>query len=296
MKQRKQSFYNSIAGYLFVLPMLLTTMLLTIIPIFLSGIISFTDWNFITGLGNIHFIGFGNYEELFKDEHFWRAMKNNLTMILTVPFSMIIALVLAVLIDRVTYFKSFFKVIYFMPFISSFVAVSLLWRVLYHPTSGPINGFLKSIGIANPPLWLADPQYALIAVMIIMVWTGLGFNMILFIAGLQGIPKDLYEAADMDGASKFRQFMNVTIPMLSPTIFFLLITGIIGSFKVFDLVMVLTEGGPAGSTSVIVHYLYEVAFVNLRSGYASAIGILLLFSLMIVTVVQWFGQKKWVNY
>lgn len=296
MKQRKQSFYNSIAGYLFVLPMLLTTMLLTIIPIFLSGIISFTDWNFITGLGNIHFIGFGNYEELFKDEHFWRAMKNNLTMILTVPFSMIIALVLAVLIDRVTYFKSFFKVIYFMPFISSFVAVSLLWRVLYHPTSGPINGFLKSIGIANPPLWLADPQYALIAVMIIMVWTGLGFNMILFIAGLQGIPKDLYEAADMDGASKFRQFMRVTIPMLSPTIFFLLITGIIGSFKVFDLVMVLTEGGPAGSTSVIVHYLYEVAFVNLRSGYASAIGILLLFSLMIVTVVQWFGQKKWVNY
>lgn len=296
MKQRKQSFYNSIAGYLFVLPMLLTTMLLTIIPIFLSGIISFTDWNFITGLGNIHFIGFGNYEELFKDEHFWRAMKNNLTMILTVPFSMIIALVLAVLIDRVTYFKSFFKVIYFMPFISSFVAVSLLWRVLYHPTNGPINGFLKSIGIANPPLWLADPQYALIAVMIIMVWTGLGFNMILFIAGLQGIPKDLYEAADIDGASKFRQFMNVTIPMLSPTIFFLLITGIIGSFKVFDLVMVLTEGGPAGSTSVIVHYLYEVAFVNLRSGYASAIGILLLFSLMIVTVVQWFGQKKWVNY
>ncbi|GGG17333.1 carbohydrate ABC transporter permease [Paenibacillus aceti] len=296
MKQRKQSFYNSIAGYLFVLPMLLTTMLLTIIPIFLSGIISFTDWNFITGLGNIHFIGFGNYEELFKDEHFWRAMTNNLTMILTVPFSMIIALVLAVLIDRMTYFKSFFKVIYFMPFISSFVAVSLLWRVLYHPTSGPINGFLKSIGIANPPLWLADPKYALIAVMIIMVWTGLGFNMILFIAGLQGIPKDLYEAADMDGASKFRQFMNITIPMLSPTIFFLLITGVIGSFKVFDLVMVLTEGGPAGSTSVIVHYLYEVAFVNLRSGYASAIGIVLLFSLIIVTVVQWFGQKKWVNY
>ncbi|NWL89474.1 MULTISPECIES: carbohydrate ABC transporter permease [unclassified Paenibacillus] len=296
MKQHKQSFYNSIAGYLFVLPMLLTTMLLTIIPIFLSGIISFTDWNFITGLGNIHFIGFGNYEELFKDAHFWRAMTNNLTMILTVPFSMIIALVLAVLIDRVTYFKSFFKVIYFMPFISSFVAVSLLWRVLYHPTSGPINGFLRSIGIANPPLWLADPHYALIAVMIIMVWTGLGFNMILFIAGLQGIPKDLYEAADMDGASKFRQFMNITIPMLSPTIFFLLITGIIGSFKVFDLVMVLTEGGPAGSTSVIVHYLYEVAFVNLRSGYASAIGILLLFSLLIVTVVQWLGQKKWVNY
>ena len=100
----------------------------------------------------------------------------------------------------------------------------------------------------------------------------------------------------MDGASKFRQFMNITIPMLSPTIFFLLITGIIGSFKVFDLVMVLTEGGPAGSTSVIVHYLYEVAFVNLRSGYASAIGILLLFSLLIVTVVQWLGQKKWVNY
>ncbi len=294
--RRKQSFYNNLSGYLFILPMLATTLLLTIIPILLSGIISFTDWNFITGLEHIQFIGFGNYDELFKDEQFLRSVKNNLLMMLTVPISMFVSLVLAVLIDRAAYFKSFFKVIYFMPFISSFVAVSLLWRVLYHPTSGPINGFLKSIGIANPPLWLADPQYALIAVMIIMIWTGLGFNMILFIAGLQGIPRDLYEAASIDGASKMRQFRSVTIPMITPTIFFLLITGIIGSFKVFDLIMVLTEGGPAGSTSVIVYYLYQVAFVNLRSGYASAIGIILLFFLLIVTVIQWFGQKKWVNY
>lgn len=295
-KVRKQAFYTNVGGYIFVGPMLLSTMLLTIIPIILSAIISFSDWNFIAGLGGINFIGFDNYVNLMQDDQFIRAMKNNLWLMLTVPITMSVALVLAVLIDKATYFKSFFKVIYFMPFISSFVAVSLLWRVLYHPTSGPINGFLRSIGVENPPLWLADPSYALIAVMIILIWASLGFDLILFIAALQGIPKDLYEAANIDGASKIKQFFYVTIPMLTPTIFFLLITGVVGSFKVFDLVMVLTNGGPAGSTSVIVHYLYETAFINLRSGYASAIGIVLLLSLLVITIIQWFGQKKWVNY
>lgn len=183
-----------------------------------------------------------------------------------------------------------------MPFISSFVAVAVLWRVLFHPNNGPINGFLKSIGIDQPPLWLADPSYALVSVMIIMVWASLGFNMIIFLAGLQNIPTDLYEAADIDGASKVRQFFSITLPLLSPTTFFLLITGIVASFKAFDLIMVLTNGGPAGSTSVIVFYLYEVAFIQLNSGYASAMGIALLFFILVITLFQWIGQKKWVNY
>lgn len=145
-------------------------------------------------------------------------------------------------------------------------------------------------------MWLADPKFALISVMIIMVWTSLGFNMVIYLAGLQNISRDLYEAADVDGASPLRQFFRITLPMLSPTSFFLLITGVVGSFKVFDLIMVLTGGGPAGSTSVIVYYLYEVAFVNLESGYASAMGIILLILILLVTLFQWVGQKKWVNY
>lgn len=296
LRIRKQGFYDMINGYLFILPMLLLTMTLVVIPIILSGLISFTEWNFIAGLDGLNFIGFENYNNLLHDEGFHRALRNNVIMIAVVPVSMLFALVLAALINQATYFKDFFKVIYFMPFISSFVAIALLWRVLFHPNSGPINGFLRGIGIENPPLWLADPQFALIAVMIIMVWTSLGFNMVIYLAGLQGIPKDIYEAADVDGASPLRQFFTITLPMLSPTTFFLLITGVVGSFKVFDLIMVLTSGGPAGSTSVIVYYLYEAAFVNLQSGYASAMGIVLLLLILFVTLIQWVGQKKWVNY
>ncbi|MEK3720648.1 carbohydrate ABC transporter permease [Paenibacillus sp. FSL H8-0034] len=293
---RKQSHYDTLAGYLFIAPMLATTIVLTLIPILLSGILSFTDWNFISGIDNIKFIGMNNYEQLFQDETFILSFRNNMALILVVPVSMFISLVLAALINKATYFKAFFQVIYFMPFISSLVAIAVLWRVLYHPNSGPINGFLHSIGIDHPPLWLADPSYSLLSIMIIMVWTSLGFNLIIFLAGLQTIPKDLYEAADIDGASTIRQFFKITLPMLSPTTFFLLITGIVGTFKAFDLIMILTYGGPARASSVIVFYLYETAFVNLKSGYASAIGIVLLFFVLLITLIQWVGQKKWVNY
>lgn len=295
-KKRKNLTQDTLAGYLFISPMLIMTVVLMVIPILLSGIISFTDWNFIAGLKSINFIGFDNYSKMLSDENFTRSLANNFLLMLVIPVSLFIALILAVLINKATYFKSVFKVIYFMPFISSFVAVAILWRVLFHPTSGPINGFLMSIGIDNPPAWLADPSFSLISVMIIMVWAGIGFEMIIFMAGLQNIPQDLYEAADIDGASKIRQFFSVTMPLLSPTTFFLLITGIVGSFKAFDLIMILTNGGPAGSTSVIVFYLYEVAFIQLKSGYASAIGIALLLLILAITVIQWIGQKKWVNY
>jgi multiple sugar transport system permease protein len=295
-KRRNSLTQDTLAGYLFISPMLITTVVLTIIPILQSGIISFTDWNFIAGLNRIHFIGLDNYSKMFSDETFLKSLTNNFALIFVVPVSLMISLLLAVLINKAAYFKSVFKVIYFMPFISSFVAVAVLWRVLFHPTSGPINGFLKSLGIEQPPAWLAAPSFTLISVMIIMVWAGIGFEMIIFMAGLQNVPADLYEAADIDGASKIRQFFSVTIPMLSPTTFFLLITGIVGSFKAFDLIMILTNGGPAGSTSVIVFYLYEVAFIQLKSGYASAIGIALLLLILAITLVQWIGQKKWVNY
>ncbi|WP_284645836.1 carbohydrate ABC transporter permease [Paenibacillus silviterrae] len=293
---RKQAFHDTLAGYLFIGPMLITTGVLTIIPIFLSAIISFSDWNFIAGLDSITWVGFDNYTSMFMDNEFIRAMKNNIALMLVVPVTLFLSLILATLINKATYFKSLFKVVYFMPFISSFVAVAVLWRVLFHPTSGPINGFLMSLGVSQPPMWLADSNYALISVMIIMIWSSLGFNLIIFLAGLQNIPADLYEAASIDGASPLRQFFSITLPVLSPTTFFLLITGIVGSFKAFDLIMILTNGGPAGSTSVIVFYLYETAFINLKSGYASSMGIVLLLFILAITLIQWIGQKKWVNY
>src|SRR5690625_5262873 len=165
---------------------------------------------------------------------------------------MIFSLFLAVIIDQHVYLKSFFKVAFFMPYISCVVAVAVVWQVLFHPSAGPINQVLMSVGIENPPLWIADPNFALISVMLIHIWISIGCNLIVYIATLQSIPRALYEAADIDGANLWYKFKSITLPLISPTSFFLLITGIIATFKVFDLIAVLTKGGPLHSTSVLV--------------------------------------------
>lgn len=295
-KQSKLQRRENVAGYLFIMPMLLGVSLFTVMPIVASLLLSFTEWNFLFGFKKIQFIGFDNFSRLFSDPVFWQSFVNNLIFILIVPITMAISLCLAIILNKGVYFKDFFKVIYFMPYISSIVAVAMVWQVLFHPSYGPINSFLQAIGIDNPPSWLADVHFALPSVMIIMIWTSIGFNLIIYIAGLQSIPKDLYEAAEIDGANTWKKFRYVTFPMLSPTTFFLLITGVISSFKVFDVIKVLTEGGPAGSTSVVVYYLYDTAFVNLDMGYASAMALVLFVAILCVTAIQWFGQRKWVNY
>lgn len=295
-KMSKLQLRENIAGYLFVLPMIAGVSLFVLMPIVASLLLSFTEWNFLFGFERVNFIGLGNFERLFSDDRFWRSFFNNLIFILVVPITLAVSLFLALLLNKGVYFKSFFKVVYFMPYISSVVAVALVWQVLFHPSYGPVNEFLTSIGISNPPRWLADVNFALPAVMAITVWISIGFNLIIYIAGLQSIPEDLYEAAEIDGANKWKKLRYVTLPMLSPTTFFLMITGVISSFKVFDLIQVLTKGGPAGSTSVVVYYLYETAFVNLNMGYASSMALVLFAAIMIVTVVQWIGQRKWVNY
>ena len=183
-----------------------------------------------------------------------------------------------------------------MPYISSIVAIAVVWQVLFNPTEGPINQFLFSLGVENPPKWIADPNFALISLMIIQIWASIGFNMIIYLAGLQSIPKELYEAANMDGATPLDKFKHIMLPTLSPTTFFLLITGIIATFKVFDLIAVLTKGGPINSTTMLVWHLYDSAFVNLKIGYASAIAVVLFFFVLLITLIQWGLQKKWVNY
>lgn len=284
------------AGYLFVLPMMAGVSLFTIMPIVASLLLSFTEWNFLFGFEKVQFIGFDNFSRLFADPMFWKSFANNLIFILVVPITMAISLLLAIILNKGVYFRDFFKVVYFIPYISSVVAVAMVWQVLFHPSFGPINSFLMAMGLDDPPKWLADVHFALPSVMIIMIWTSIGFNLIIYIAGLQSIPQDLYEAAEIDGANLWEKFRYVTFPMLSPTTFFLLITGVISSFKVFDLIKVLTEGGPAGSTSVVVYYLYDTAFVNLDMGYASSMALVLFVAILLVTVIQWLGQRKWVNY
>lgn len=295
-RRNKQRLKETFTGYVFIAPMLIGVSLLTILPIIASFALSFTEWNFLLGFKQIKFVGFDNFERLFADDTFWRSLKNNLIFILVVPITLAASLGLAVIINKYVYFKDFFKVVYFMPYISSVVAVSIVWQVLFHPSYGPVNNFLRSIGIDDPPKWIADLHFALPSVMMIMVWISIGYNLIIYIAGLQSIPQDYYEAAEIDGAKSWHKFRYITLPMLSPTTFFLLITGIIGTFKVFDLIQVLTKGGPAGSTSVVVFHLYETAFVNLKMSYASTMALFLFLAIFIVTLLQWWGQRKWVNY
>ncbi|TFE26656.1 carbohydrate ABC transporter permease [Cohnella luojiensis] len=298
-KQGKRSSLRNnetLAGFLFVSPMLIGVTILVLLPIMAALALSFADWNFVQGWDGIHWIGFDNFGKLLDDPAFIRSIRNNLIFLLAVPVYMIVSMVLAILIDRYVYWKGFFKVAYFMPYISSIVAVAIVWQVLFQPSYGPINEMLKAIGIDNPPKWIADPKFALSSIMMITVWVSIGFNLIIYIAGLQSIPRDLYEAADIDGANAWVKFARITFPLLSPTSFFLLVTGIISSFKVFDIIAVMTQGGPIGSTSLMVWYLYDQAFNNLKIGYASSVSVVLFLFVLLITAGQWIAQKRWVNY
>jgi multiple sugar transport system permease protein len=287
---------ENLVGLFFVSPMLIGVTILVLLPIFATFALSFADWSFITPLSQLKWVGFDNFTRLFEDTVFLKSLRNNAIFVLTVPICMAISLLIAVTIDKNVYMKGFFKVAFFMPYISSVVAIAVVWQVLFHPSAGPINQVLMSLGIENPPLWIADPNFALISIMIIQIWISIGFNMIIYLAGLQSIPRDLYEAADIDGANAWVKFRHITLPLISPTSFFLFITGIIATFKVFDLIAILTKGGPLNSTSMIVWNLYDTAFVNLKIGYASAMAVVLFIVVFGITVFQWIGQKKWVNY
>ncbi len=293
---RSLAWRETVAGYLFVSPLMIGLTVISIIPIVASFILSFTDWRLVTGLKGIHFVGFINFVQLSQDDTFFKSLLNNIYLLAVIPIKLILSLFIAILIDRFTYFKDFFKVIFFLPFISSVVAVAIVFRVLFHPQFGPINYFLMSLGVDHPPAWLADTDFALVSIMIIQLYIHLGFSLIIYLAGLKGIPNDLYEAANIDGANPWQKFKNITLPMLSGTTFFLLITGIINSFKIFDLISVLTQGGPGNSTNIPIYYLYETAFINLKTGYASTISLVLFLLIFIITLANWYGQKKWVHY
>ncbi|WP_260612475.1 carbohydrate ABC transporter permease [Paenibacillus popilliae] len=279
---------EALVGWLFLLPEIVGMLMLNVFALGFSLYLSFTDWDLLSGVSGIKFAGLENYIHLFQDPTIWKALYNNLVYtVLTVPIPIAIALVLAVVIHSKVYFKDYFKVVFFIPYISSIIAVAAVWSILFHPSLGPINQFLMDLGIANPPKWLVDPKTSLIAVAIISAWAGLGYTIIIYMAGLSNISEELYEAAEIDGATGLKKFFNITIPLLRPTTFFLLITMLIGSFKVFDIISYLTEGGPDNSSTVIVFRIYQEGFVNYNMGYASAISWLLFAIIGLITVATW---------
>lgn len=291
--ERKESLF----GWLFLAPELIGLALLYVFPVVFSLYLSFCDWNLVGGLSSIKFVGLGNFEKLFQDDKVMMALKNNLLYTaITVPVGMFLALILAIIIHSRVFLKSYFKVAFFIPYISSIIALGAVWSALYHPSQGPINQFLMSIGVTMPPKWLADTHFSLYAIMIIAIWAGIGYQIIIYLAGLTNIPEEMYEAASIDGASPFQKFMKITFPLLGPTNSFLFITLMMASFKVFDLVAFMTEGGPNNSSTVIVYRIYIEGFRNFKMGYASAISWLLFAIVGLVTFVSWQVQKRKVHY
>lgn len=298
MINQKRNRWNreSLAGYLFVLPNFLGVFIFILFPLVLSLVMVFMDWDYLRGTEGIEWIGFENIVRLFQDDYFWTSLKNNIIFTgATVPSAMIVGLIVAVVLNSHVYLKNVLRVLFFLPYVSSIVAISVVWSVMYNPSEGPINQFLRSIGFENVPGWLASQHWALPAIIIMVAWTYTGYTMILYMAGIQGIPKDLYEAADIDGASKLRQFISITIPRLKPTSFMIAITLIISTFQVFAAVSVMTKGGPINSTMVLSYYIYVQAFQYYEVGYAATVSWALFLIIFAVTMVQWRTQKKWQN-
>ncbi len=279
-------------GWAFIIPTMLGLIILNIIPIFQTIYKSFFKTGDF-GWGNI-FVGLENYQKMFADSQVWQALINTIKYaIVEVPFSIAISLVLAVLLNRKMRGRSAYRTIFFLPMVAAPAAVAMVWRWLFNADFGLIN---HVFGVHVN--WVSDPNIAIFSIAIIGVWSIIGYNMVLFLAGLQEVPGDYYEAADIDGASGVRQFFSITLPLISPTIFFVLITRVIGAFQVFDLIfMVMDKSNPALiKTQSLVYLFYEYSFRQKNQGYGSAIVVLLLAVIMIVTVFQMIGQKKWVYY
>lgn len=279
-------------GWLFILPTVIGLVILNIIPIFQTIYQSFFKTGDF-GRGNI-FIGFSNYTKVFGDSEVWQSLINTLKYaVVEVPFSIAIALVLAVLLNRKMKGRSVYRTILFLPMVAAPAAVAMVWRWLFNSDFGLINNVFN-LNVK----WVSDARIAIFSVAVIGIWSIIGYNMVLFLSGLQEIPRDYYEAAEIDGATGVKSFFHITIPLLSPTIFFVLVTRVIGALQVFDLIyMVMDKSNPAlEKTQSLVYLFYKYAFINKNMGYGATIVVLLLIITMIITVLQMIGQKKWVFY
>ena len=274
-------------------PKIIGLIIFTLGPVIASFMLSFTNWDLVS---KPNWVGIYNYQHLLSNETFIKALMNTLYYtIVSVPVSMILSLLLAIAMNQKIKGIIVFRTAFFIPVISSMVAISLLWKYIYNSQYGLLNYFLGFFGVP-PQNWLGDIKLAMPSLILMSVWKGLGYNMMIWLAALQGIPEDLYEAARIDGANKWQQFKKITLPLLSPTTFLMLILGIIGSFQVFESSYVMTNGGPANATLTIVLYLYSNAFEWLKMGYASAMAYILALIIFVLTIIQFKYQKKWVHY
>lgn len=254
------------------------------IPVIVAIGLSFTSYDMVT---EPVAVGFDNYANIFRDSLFWLALRNNLILaVVGIPISMLIALVIAVLLNRGVRGQTVFRTLIFLPHVTATVAVALIWLWIFSATdNGLANVVLSFFGLEAVP-WLNNPATALPAVLLVTIWQGIGLKMLIYLAALQGLSPELYEAADIDGAGPVRKFVSITVPMLRPATFFVLVTSIVANFQTFDLIYVLTLGGPANSTTVITYQIYQTAFQQLRMGLATAQSVILLLILVGLTILS----------
>ncbi len=280
-------------AWIFITPYLIGYCIFHLLPLLISFLTSFSNIRYINKISSSKFIGLSNYLELVTDSDFINAFVNTLQYsIIYVPLIMSTGLLLAILINKELHGRKIIRGMIFMPYVSNMVAIAIIWAILLDPTTGIVNQTLRSLGFTNTPMWLMSTKSSLNTVAMISVWQGVGLQFITYLAALQGIPVELKEAANIDGASKFQVFMHVTWPCLRPTTFLLLITSIIGSFKNFTIIQVLTEGGPGNSSTVLPLNIVSTAFSSMRMGYANAQAIVMFVIIMIITAIQWKGQEK----
>jgi multiple sugar transport system permease protein len=284
---------DTLWGLFFIAPQVLGLVAFSLFPVVYAFVLSLMKWD---GLGEREFVGLANFRDQFTDPKFQDALVHTIVYTaIAVPGSVILSLLLALAVNRVGG-KTIYRTIFFLPTITSSVAVSMVWLWMLNGDFGVINVYLRENLALDPPNWLVDTTWVIPAIAMVAVWAGLGFNMVIFLAGLQGIPQTYLEAAQIDGASKFRQFWNITLPLLSPTTFFVTIMSIIASFQVFDMVYVMTDGGPGNASSTMVFHIYELAFVKFTFGMSSAAAVVLFVIILGVTLLQFWGQKHWVHY
>ncbi|QIZ06172.1 sugar ABC transporter permease [Priestia megaterium] len=283
---------RTLAGYLFIIPQLIGLIVFSLFPVVYALVLSFTKWD---GFGAKTFVGFSNYLKQFENPDFWMAMKNTVYyMVLVIPASIVLALLLAVALNKVKG-KEIYRIFYFMPVVTSSVSIGVIWMWILNGDFGILNVLLSHIGIEGPK-WLTDTHWVIPAIAILSIWWGLGNNMVIFLAGLQGISRSYYEAAEIDGASRFRKFWHITLPLLSPTTFFIAIMSIIGSFQVFDQAFVMTNGGPAKSSYTLVYHIYQQGFIDFKMGESAASAMILFVIILLFTLIQFKMSKRWVHY
>lgn len=297
ISQKRRKRKQALIAYSFIAPNFLGFAVFTLGPIILAFIMAFTEWD---GNNPMQFIGFSNFTSIFSDDRFMSALKNTIVYsVFTVPFTLAVALGLAILLNQKIRGRTFFRTVTFFPYVASLVAVAAVWNMLFTPSEeGLINQLLINVFHAEPLKWAASPNTVMLTIVLFSIWKNMGYYMVIYLAGLQGISEDLYEAAALDGAGSFEQFRYVTLPQLKPTTFFVVIMLTISCFKIYDIVYMLA-GGSNGvvnkSAIVLVYYIYEEAFRNWKLGQASAAALVLFAIVLIITLIQFKGEKNYAN-